>query len=714
MDYHLIRIVFALIVLAGNVAVSGEPADAPVPDPVLFSRDVVPILSRMSCNSSKCHAALGGKGHIQLSPLGGDPTGDFRALTHMNMSRRISMISPEKSLLLTRLTNPASATKLGKDSAAYEILHSWIAAGARGAAESDPTLVHLDAFPHEIILKEGETADVRVHALWNDDVNRDVTKWVVFASNASDVATVTPSGHVVCKKTGLALIQIRYGNRSTAVPITVRSNADISNWKWKGDSYIDDYAAATWQRMNLQPAQDVDEIAFVRRLYLQTTRTIPKAWETNQFKASRDPSKRIRLIDKLLASAEYANHWTKVWSEWLLEDDRTSTVVFKQLKHADDPQHLHAWLRLALLENKPIDQLVREILTAKGGTSENGAAVFYVAHATVDDQVRAFGRVFLGANLRCSRCHQQPHADSTSNDFYALAACFKNVRTNSDSDGHQPSRVWLEDTATFQNPRTGKSIHPAAFGQPLEFEPSTDFREALAEWLLTTGRQHFARNIVNRYWASLFGRGLIERIDDLRPTNPATHPKLLDALARDFIDHGYNAKQLIRTICSSRINRLDSQLPKQGDEAFYDNIYHSRFLFQRLSSDSILRILSKISGSPIPEMQSARIQPLKEDDVNCSRNAWRNWIGGYSLHFICSNAVTQIMRHPGGLVEQLAKSDSSTEAIVHRLFSEILSREPNAEEMQQIAAHVKKTERQYAIEDIFWALVNTKEFLFLH
>ena len=273
MDFPLIRIAAVLTVFAGNAAVSGEPDHTPVPDPVLFTRDVVPILSRKSCNSSKCHAALGGKGHIQLSPLNSDFTGDFRALTRADMGRRISVISPEKSLLLTRLTNPASATKLGKDSAAYEILHSWIAAGARGPTKSDPTLLRLDVFPDEIILKIGEATDVRAHAIWDDDVKRNVTEWVVFASSDTDVATVTLSGHVDCVNPGRTLIQLRYGNRSVAVPIIVRAKGEIVDWRWKGESFVDDYLAATWKRMNLQPAEDVDDSTYFRRLSLQTTGT---------------------------------------------------------------------------------------------------------------------------------------------------------------------------------------------------------------------------------------------------------------------------------------------------------------------------------------------------------------------------------------------------------------------------------------------------------
>ena len=225
-------------------------------------------------------------------------------------------------------------------------------------------------------------------------------------------------------------------------------------------------------------------------------------------------------------------------------------------------------------------------------------------------------------------------------------------------------------------------------------------------------------NIVNRYWAGLFGRGLILRIDDVRPSNPATHPQFLDALARDFIDHGYDGKRLIRVICSSRINRLGNRLPDRDGKPFHDNIYHSSFMLQRLRADTMLGILSRIAGSDqVQNLQSsAGIQPLKEDDVNCSRNAWRERNVGWSssLNLFPSNTLTTIMSHPGGLIEQLVKSDSSAETIARRLYLEFLSREPNADVMQQIVEHIKKTERKQAVEDIFWVLANTREFLFLH
>lgn len=363
-----------------------------------------------------------------------------------------------------------------------------------------------------------------------------------------------------------------------------------------------------------------------------------------------------------------------------------------------------------LRTDAPVAHIVRGVLTADGSTAENGAAVFYSAHQSNDDMARAFGQVFLGVSFRCTRCHDHPHAEWGMHDFYGIASAFSGVSV-AQKQG-EPSRVHHLPRGEFQNPRTGKVVKPAVFGSPL---PETqDARAALADWLLSDGRKLLAKNIVNRIWTKIMGEPLTQWVDDVTPSATDRHRGLLDHLADDLVKHDFDLRHLLRTICQSRTYQLSSEL----EANLVDRWFGSRFTPTRLSTRELLVLLRQLTESNAkltqpPDFPGA--SPFKESDTECSRGQYRNRTPWHSsIYLTGTNELQTLIRDPDGIIARLIKSDQSIKELTERLFFRVLNRKATAEEWKSISEHFKKADRKQYVEDLFWALVNTREFVLVH
>ncbi len=708
----LMVVAFAVVGMCGaGTSQAGER-------PVSFARDIMPMLTRLGCNTTACHNVLQGKGGLKLSPLGSDFNHDFNALARSESGRRVSTIDPDNSLLLKRLTSPESTVKLTPDSEAYRRFHAWMAAGAPGPSDSDPHVVELTPSTTRVVLNKGESASLRITARWSDGVVEDVTRWCRFKiKDTEKPAEVSDAGKITANETGRAGVRVRFLKKVAGVDVLIRSQAEAQDWDWQPENVIDEIVSKTWRDAGMTPVGPVDEYVFLRRVYLQVLGSIPTEQAVSRFLASSRASKRAELIDELLTSPAYAAYWSQVWTEWLLESRRVDWAsVSKPLHEKEDRDRLEAWLETRLQGPAPLPTVIREVLTATGSTADNGAVVFYSGHRTHDDLARSFGQVFLGASFRCARCHDHPHGEWGIEDFYGIAAAFKDVSVHVEKG--QSVTVKIAKSDSFLNPRTKLPITPSVFGTRLHDKQDT--RSALANWLLAEGRMMLAKNIVNRYWARFNGRSLTEWVDDLTPSSAERHPGLLDALARELVEHDFDTKHLIRTICQSRMYQLRST--PQTEDA--DRWFGSRFSPVRLPNRVVLNAIriAADSSKRIPEDQRTDIPSgfaalqvlLQESDVECSRGQYRARRYRYaSLHLLSDRETKEAILDPTGIVARLIASDATLEDITQRLFFRILHRKPTDEELKSLDQHVKKTERSRYVEDIFWALVNTREFLIL-
>jgi hypothetical protein len=675
------------------------------------------MLTRLGCNTTACHNVLKGKGGLHLSPLGSDFEHDFNTLARSDAGRRVSPLDPDNSLLLKRLSAPESTVKLQHDSEGYRKFKAWIAAGAPGPGESDPYVVELTPSKARVVLKKGESTSVRVTARWSDGVVEDVTRWCRFEiADFEKPAEVSADGEITADEMGRAVVRVRFQKKVAGVDVVIRSEAKPQNWDWQPNNVIDQIMSKTWRDAGMTPLESAEDRVFLRRVWLQVVGRIPSEQAASRFLESTRPNRRSELIDELLANPAFTTHWSKVWAEWLLEDRRAGwQSVPKPLHEKDDRQRLTAWLDTRLRAGQALPTVIRDVLTASGSTRDNGAIAFYSGHQTHDDLARAFGQVFLGVSFRCARCHDHPHGEWGMEDFYGVAAAFKGVRIHAEKD--QPLTVKTVQTNSFQNPRTKLPINPAVFGTRLHDKQDT--RAELADWLLGEGRMMLARNIVNRHWARFMGRPLTSWVDDLTPSSVERHSGLLDTLARELVEQGFDTKHLIRTICQSRAYQLSSTPYAKP----VDRWFGSRFTPRRLPSRELFDVIQFVADSNRGTFTDQRagisgtfsgLQPdLKESDVECSRNQYRTRIYSYSLHMLGTNELTDAIRDPKGIVARLIASDATIEDITHRLFYRILHREPTAAESKSLHEHLKKAERAQYVEDIFWALVNTREFVFM-
>lgn len=684
-------------------------------EPPTFSRDIVSMFTKLGCNTTECHNVLNGKGGLKLSPLGSDSRHDFDALARADSGRRVSRIDPANSLLLKRLSGPMSTVKLKPGTEGYRLFHEWMAAGARGPNRADPHVVELTPSVSRIVLRKGDSTSIHVKARWSDGISKDVTRWCRFeiSNEGEEFSSISDLGRITALEPGRSIIRIRYLKKVAAVDVLVGLETDQQDWNWQSNNVVDEIVSKTWREVGVAPAKPAADHRFLRRAWLQILGRIPDEDSARKFLSSTRPASRSELIAELLAKPEFASHWAERWTEWLLEDRRIDwRSIPRDLHEKGDRERLQAWVQEKLNGNQPVPTIVRGVLTATGSPRDNGAAAFYTGQTTQKDMARSFGQVFLGVSMRCARCHDHPHGEWGTDDFFGLAAAFKDIRIRKEKD--EPWQVHSTPTSSFQNPRTKANVLPHIFGTTLQTDQ--DSRRALADWLLGDGQMLLARNIVHRHWVHFFNQPLTDWVDDLTPSSAERHPGLLDALARYLIEHDFDTRPLIRTLCESRVYQLDS--PRTHNDEWFG----SRFTIARQTTRQTFRSIQIAADSQLgneDELTSPPGRALKESDVECSRKQYRSYGGLISyLHMIGSNNLTAVIRDPNGIVARLVASDADLEEVTRRLYFRILHREPTDEERNELAKYFRKAssegrERAEFIEDVFWALVNSREFVLI-
>jgi Protein of unknown function (DUF1553)/Protein of unknown function (DUF1549) len=728
-----------IFVLLAAILIAGT-ADAQV---VSFRNDVMAVLSKGGCNAGACHGNQNGKGGFKLSLRGQDSEADFAVLTRDTLARRTDPHRPADSLLLLKATASVpheGGKRFGLDAPEYDILRRWVAAGTSADRADTPRLKSLEVTPAEVFLVEpDDRVKLRVRAHFGDGSVRDVTRLAVYEPS-NTTTTVGTDGEARRQGFGETAVLVRYLERQATVRLAWVPERKGFTWRDVPETnYVDKHVFARLRALRMRPSDPCSDEVFLRRVYLDTLGVLPAMDEARTFLADRDPSKRRRLIDRLLQRPEFADFWALKWCDLLRSEekvlDRKGVTVF------------HEWIRQAIEEGKPLNEFARDLIASRGSTYGDAPANFYRALRDPQARAEAVAQVFLGVRLQCARCHNHPFDRWTQDDYYGLAAFFPRVQyrilennrrdrlDTHEFDGEQI--VWLAREGEVTHPRSGATVRPHLPGSPATIDPEGDRPQALADWIARPDNPFFARAQVNRVWYHLMGRGLVDPLDDFRASNPPVNGPLLDALADDFVAHHFDLRHLVRTILLSRTYQL-SAVPNETNREDETNFAHA--LIRAVQAEQLLDALVQVTGSPMkfdgyPEGTRAgalsgvrgargrgaglseserflRTFGKPERSLTCECERSEDTTLGQAFQMVSGELLQGMLSEPDNRLGRLLKSGRSDREIVEELYFAALCRPPGEKERAAaLALLVRAKDRRAALEDLTWGLLNAKEFL---
>jgi hypothetical protein len=693
-----------------------------------FTHDIIPVLTKYGCNGGGCHGKSEGQNGFKLSLLGFEPAEDYEHLVHEARGRRLFPAAPENSLLLLKGTGEmphGGGARMERGTPDYLTLVRWMEQGMPAGQPDEPHPVRIAVFPSERLLAPETSQQLQVTAHYSDGSWRDITGIAQFESGARDMAEVSPAGVVTTAKlTGDAAIMVRYQEHVGVFRMTIPLGAPAGEFPPERN-FIDTHVFAKLRTLGLPVSPLSDDPTFLRRVTLDLAGRLPTAAEAAGFLADTSADKRTAAIDRLLATTDYAEYFAGKWAS-LLRNKREGAPA--QVTYA-----FHGWLRDHLNRNTPYDQMVSELVSATGSASSNPPAAWYRAVTKPQDQMQDIAQVFAGQRLQCAQCHHHPYEKWSQQDYYGFMAFFSTIgRKPADEPGEEAVfHQWRE--ASVENPKTRQPVKPTPLGgQTLVLEPQDDPRPALAAWLTAPENPFFARMLANRYWKHFFQRALVEPEDDLRMTNPASNPALIDGLADAFIKSGYDLKAMVRMICLSSAYQLTSE-PNEHNASDRQN--YSRFFPRRLPAEVLLDAIDTVTGVPtkFPSQPSgSRAVALPDDAFNatsyfltvfgrpdnasaCECERSQDSSLAQSLHLLNSKGVQEKLTHGEGRAAVLARGEQPLEARLGQLFLTAYGRPPTPAETTQAQEYLAARQGSVAAwEDLIWALINSKEFLFNH
>lgn len=700
---------------------------------VTFEKDIQPILTRHGCNSGPCHGKARGQNGFALSLLGYDNDFDYFAIVTEGKGRRLFPASPENSLFLRKATGQSphgGGKRIQPNEPAYEMLSRWIANGTPRTPAGVPTLEKISVDPPELSMRFRQEHRLIVTATFSDGSKQDVTHLSNFQSNDSVFANIDTTGKIRSGPiAGEAALMARYMEKFAVCNVLIPRPANIPSEYYSSlpkDNFIDGHVWAKLQRLGLKPSEVTDEATFHRRVYLDIIGRLPTSIETQAYLADKSPDKKTALIDQLLQRPEYADWWANKWADLLRPNPYH--VGIKAVFNLD------SWLREAFRENKPYDEFVREILTAKGSTFRNGAAVVFRNRREPDELTTMLSQLFLGVRLDCARCHHHPFEVWGQNEFFSMAAYFgrlgqQGAGISAPISGGEEAFFLSPNPISVRHPLNGKLMTPKPLLGKAEVTEDDDPREVFAKWVTSPENPYFAKVIVNRVWADFMGRGIVDPVDDLRATNPPSNEALLQALADDFRKNKYDLKKLIKSIALSRVYSL-STVPNETNAG--DSRNYSRHYRKRLRAEVLLDAASDITGVPetfsgmapgtrAMEAWTVRMtslfldsfgRPDPNQDPPCERTTDTSVV--QSLHLMNSPSLHNKITSDDGRAAKLAAGKSTPEEIVSELYLTIYCRRPTASELAKAISKFNKpgVVRRTVTEDLMWAMLNTPEFVF--
>ena len=736
------RLFFHRLILLGVLAPGTALLAAEAARPVSFINDVVPVFTKASCNSGACHAKAGqGQNGFQLSLLGFEPQEDYEHLVKEGRGRRLSAPAPEQSLLLLKATSAVphgGGRRLDPESPGYRLIRDWIAQGMNYDQPADPKLVSISVQPARGTLKRKGEQQLKVMARFSDGRVKDITKLALYEANDRSMAETDENGRVrILDIPGNVAVMVRFQDKTAVFNASVPLGAPVKHLP-PTKNFIDQLVFANLKQISVPPSPVCDDTTFLRRVSLDIAGRLPTVAEAEAFLASTDPAKRDKLVDALLASPDYADFFANKWTALLKNkrdaaNDITANFAF------------HSWVRDSLLANKPYDQLVRQLLAATGTIADNPPVAWYKRVKQPTEQLEDVAQLFLGVRMQCAQCHHHPFERWSQHDYYSMSAFFSQI-------GRKPTATAGEDVifhkrgmAQTENKKTKLPVKPAGLGDPaLDIPPDEDPRLRLADWMGNKSNPFFAKSLVNRYWKHFFKRGLIEPEDDIRDTNPPSNPELLDALAKHFVESGFDLKAVVRVIAQSSTYQL-SATPNQHNGVDRQNFSH--FYPRRMQAEVLLDSIDQFTGAKTDFADlpaGTRAIALPDNSYNrgsaflkvfgrpegasvceCERASSASL--AQSLHLMNAGDVKAKLTTSGGRAERLAKADKPEAQKIRELYLAAFAREPQSHEQAVAEEYLARPRedaagkplppeqsRRIAYEDLLWALINTKEFLYNH
>jgi len=735
------RCLTAIVLLAALLWLS--PNAVPAADVRMnFANDVVPVFTKAGCNAGECHAkASMGQNGFRLSLLGFEPEEDYEHLVKESRGRRITLAAPDQSLLLLKASGTVphgGGRKLPVDSMGYRVLRNWISQGMPFGDAADPKLAIISVTPAQGTLKKNSAQQLKISARYSDGSVRDVTHLALYEANDKAMATVSDGGRVaVSDLPGKVAIMVRYAGKVGVFNAAIPLGAPVGKIPPE-KNFIDKFVFANLKQIGIPPSAGIDDSTFLRRVTLDIAGRLPTLKEAEAFRASTAKDKRDQWINTLLRSPDYADFFANKWT-MLLKNRRDSasdiTANFA----------FHSWVRDGLLANKPYNQMTRELLAATGTIMGNPPVAWYKRVKDPKNQIEDVAQLFLGVRMQCAQCHHHPFERWSQDDYYSFTAFFSRV-------GRKPTGIQGEDmifhkrgTAEAANVKTGNKLRPAALGDAIsKIAPDDDPRLQLADWMSRKDNPFFAKALVNRYWKHFFKRGLIEPEDDIRDTNPPTNPELLAALEKHFIESGYGLKSLVRVITQSSTYQLSA---KPNEHNGVDRQNFSRFYPRRLQAEVLLDSIDQLTGATtvfadlpadtravaLPDNSYNRASPFlkvfgrPEAESVCECERAHSSSLAQILHLMNGSDIKAKLRTTKGRANQLAADKRANDQKIREMYLVAFARAPRQAELKVALDYLettlsdangnlipKATSHRQKLEDLLWALMNTKEFLFNH
>ncbi|QDT42998.1 hypothetical protein Pan241w_30930 [Gimesia alba] len=699
-----------------------------------FDDRIMPLLSKHSCNT--CHGKPRGQNGFELSLFGSDSVKDYNSIVKQARGRRISQAIPDQSLLLKKATSSiphGGGKRFNEESVAYQTIHDWIQGGTPRGNKSDAIVSHIEVFPKERVLQTEAEQQLSVIAHYANGFVEDVTHLTIYHSNEESMVQIGDTGLIKAQdRQGEFAVVVVFGGQVSAFRGIIPFGYPVEN-PHKSDNPIDKAVFAKLERLGIPPSPLCADDQFLRRVTIDLAGRLPSLEETKLFLADQSPDKRDKKIEQLLDSPEYADYFASKWIH-LLRNARSAP------EHRRGTFSFHHWIRESFRQNKSYDQFVREILTASGDVTQHPPAVWYREVSKMEDQVENMSQVFLGVRITCARCHHHPFEKWSQQDYYQLAAFFSQVDRKISVDGNPTyfeERIFHKrGTASVKHPATGETLKPAGLGaEPLTIPADDDPRHQLVDWMVKPENPYFATVLVNRYWKHFFGKGIVDAEDDLRETNPPSNPELLEQLRQEFINSGFDLKQLARLICQSKTYQLSVETNGYN---LNDDQFFSRFYPRRMNAEVVLDAIDQLLGSNTrfrtlpPETKAVQLpdssknfsneflelfgRPKAQSACECERS--QDGDLRQSLYLLTSTDILRKLSSSASRPTQLSKQkDKTEEQQIKELYLRAFSRPPRADELKIAANHLKNHQyktKSKAYEDLLWAIFNTKEFLYNH
>ena len=700
--------------------------DATKDRPISFKLDVMPIFLRNGCNQGGCHGAARGKDGFRLSLFGFDPDGDHYRLTRELNGRRINLAIPEESLLVEKSIGKVPHTggqKFAVGEQYYNDLVRWVDAGGPQDPAGIATPVSVDLFPKTALLDgKGSTQQLIVRAKYSDGSERDVTSLALFLSSNDSSGKVSPNGLVTAGDRGEAFVMARFSTFTVGVPfIVLPKDLKFSFPTTPEKNYIDTLVNAKLKNLRIAPSATCSDEVFLRRIFIDLTGMLPSVEEYKTFMANKSADKREQLVKELMERKEFSELWVLKWAE-LLQIRSSNQVSYKATLL------YYNWLQDRIARNVPLNQWVQELLGANGGTFNNPVTNYYQNETDILKVTENVAQVFMGMRIQCAQCHNHPFDRWTMDDYYGFAAFFTQIGRKRTDDPRELV-VFNSGSGEINHPLGGRRMAPKYLGGEVPDVVGKDRRALMAEWLASPKNPYFATNLSNMVWTHFFGLGIINEVDDVRVSNPPSNSELLEELGKKFTEYNYDFKRLVKDIVLSNSYQLSTQT-NSSNESDTKNFSHSSI--RRIKAETFLDCISQVTetknkfpGLPL----GARAVQIADGQVSnyflttfgratresvCSCEVKLDPTLSQSLHLLNGDATTQRITQ-GNLIGKLLKEKKTPEEILDEIYVRCLSRMPSADEKTKVLALVNaEKDKKQVLEDAFWAVLNTREYMFNH